>query len=83
VAETIASGIHTDRFIDSYILPNGWSDKLCQSADDTIVIVTTDLALNALFICSRDMSRLSELIKCHGLLIGTLQSRSNLPIALD
>ena len=50
VAETIASGIHTDRFIDSYILPNGWSDKLCQSADDTIVIVTTDLALNALFL---------------------------------
>ncbi|CAB3984647.1 Hypothetical predicted protein [Paramuricea clavata] len=49
VAETIASAIRADRFIDSYILPNGQTVKLCQYADDTSVIVTTDLALNALF----------------------------------
>ena len=40
VAETIACAIRADRFIDSYILPNGRSVKLCQYDDDTSVIVT-------------------------------------------
>jgi hypothetical protein len=87
VAETIASAIRADRFIDSYILPNGRSVKLCQYADDTSVIVTTDLALNALFHLFTRYEKASgaklNVTKCHGLLIGTWQSRSNLPIALD
>ncbi|CAB3986639.1 Transposon TX1 uncharacterized 149 kDa [Paramuricea clavata] len=89
VAETRASAIRADRFIDSYILPNGRSVKLCQYADDTSVIVTTDLELNALFHlfhlfhCSRLPGAKLNVTKCHGLLIGTWQSRSNLPIALD
>ena len=87
VAETIASAIRADRFIDSYILPNGRSVKLCQYADDTSVIVTTDLALNALFHIFTRYEKASgaklNATKCHGLLIGTWQSRSNLPIALD
>jgi hypothetical protein len=86
VAETIASAIRADRFIDSYILPNGRSVKLCQYADDTSVIVTTDLALNALFNLFTRYEKASgvklNVPKCHGLLISTWQSRSNLPIAL-
>ena len=87
VAETIASAIRADRFIDSYILPNGRAVKLCQYADDTSVIVTTDLALNALFHLFTRYEKASgaklNVTKCHGLLIGRWQSRSNLPIALD
>ena len=60
--------------------------KLCQYADDTSVIVTTDLALNALFHLFTRYEKASgvklNVTKCHGLLIGTWQSRFNLPIAL-
>jgi hypothetical protein len=84
VAETIASAICADRFIDSYILPNGRSVKLCQYADDTSVIVTTDLALNALFHFFTRYEKASgdklNVTKCHELLIDTWQSRS---FALD
>ncbi|CAB4005245.1 Hypothetical predicted protein [Paramuricea clavata] len=90
VAETLASAIRADRFIDSYILPNGRSVKLCQYADDTSAIVTTDLALNALFRHFHLFTRYEKasgaklnVTKCHGLLIDTWQSRSNLPIALN
>ena len=71
------------------------SHKLCPALDSfndkefkkkSCSIRSTDLALNALFHLFTRYEKASgaklNVTKCHGLLIGTWQSRSNLPIAL-
>ena len=87
MAETIACAIRSDPLIDGFAFPGQRRIKLCQYADDTSLIVMSDTALKqvfALFHCYEFASGAKlNVLKSHGLLVGSWTSRTNLPIALD
>lgn len=79
VAETIAAAIRFDRSISGYTLPDGNSLKLCQYADDTSVVVTSDQGIHSLFHLFAQYGQASgaklNITKSHGLLFGSWKSR--------
>lgn len=87
VAETIASAIRQSPAIDGYHLPDGSRCKLCQYADDTTVVVSSDKSIQELFSLFRRYESASgarlNVEKCKGLLLGSWRTRTHLPVQLD
>ena len=87
MAETLACAIRSDPLIDGFSLPGRRRIKLCQYADDTSIVVMSDVSLLQVFSVFNRYELASgaklNVTKSHGLLVGSWASRSNLPIALD
>lgn len=87
VAETIAAAIRNDHFISGYILPTGDRLKVCQYADDTSVIVTSDLGISSLFHLFARYETASgaklNVAKSSGLLFGSWKTRDHHVVPLD
>ena len=87
MAETIACTIRSDPLIGGFAPPGQRRVKLCQYADDTSLIVMSDTALKQVFALFHRYELASgaklNVLKSHGLLVGTWTSQTNLPIALD
>ena len=87
VVESIACAIRADPKIDGFPLPiTGKREKLPQYADDTSVLVCSDLAMVSLFSLFEKYERAPGAKlnqgKCYGLLLGTWKSRTDPPIKL-
>ncbi|CAB4016368.1 Hypothetical predicted protein [Paramuricea clavata] len=87
VIEALAITIQKDPEIDWYPLPDGTQQKVCQYADDTMALVTSDHSTTKLFSTFTWYEKTSgakfNLGKCHGLLIGSWRGRSVFPVDLD
>ena len=87
MAETLACAIRSDPLIDGFSLPGRRRIKLCQYADDTSIVVMSDVSLLQVFSVFNRYELASgaklNVTKSYGLLVGSWASRSNLPIALD
>ena len=87
IAETLACAIRANSRIDGFPLPGSRRVKICQYADDTSIVVTSDRALREVFaIFDRYEAATGAKLnvsKSHGLLVGTWAHRTDLPIALD
>lgn len=87
VAETIASAIRNNPSISGYVLPTGAPLKVCQYADDTSVLVTSDAGIDSLFHLFHRYSAASgarlNISKCHGLLFGSWISKRQHVVPLD
>ena len=90
VAETMACSVRADAGIDGFPLPcSNRRIKISQYADDTTVLVCSDLSLVALFQLFERYERASgarlNLRKCWGLLLGPWRTRppESLPIQLQ
>ena len=87
IAETLACAIRANSRIDGFPLPGSRRVKICQNADDTSIVVTSDCALRAVFaIVDRYEAATGANLtvsKSHGLLVGTWAHRTDFPIALD
>ena len=86
VAETLACAIKKDANIDGYSLSSGEVIKIFQYADDTSIIVHSDVSLQSLFALFARYEQASgaklNVMKSHGLLFGAWKHRTDLPIGL-
>jgi hypothetical protein len=87
MAETLACKIRADNRIDGFTLPGKRCVKICQYADDTSIVIRSDVALTAVFQIFQRYERASgaklNVAKSHGLLVGKWSSRNDLPVALN
>ena len=75
IAETLACAIRANSRIDGFLLPGSRRVKICQYADDTSIVVTSDRALREVFAIFDHYEVATgaklNVSKSHGLLVGT------------